>query len=163
MIQRNRGFEKVSKDTFLKIENLTSQDYEKIVIPIRKTKKSAGYDFSTPIDITLLPGESKVIPTGIKAYMLDDEYLSIYIRSSVGTKKDIILKNQVGIIDADYYNNSGNEGHILIAIRNIGKNVFEAKAGDAIAQGIFQKYLTVDDDDKVIKKIRQGGVGSTGV
>ena len=160
---RNRGFEKVSKETFLKDVNLTEQDYNQIVLPVRKTQKSAGYDFSTPIDITLLPGESKVIPTGIKAYMLDDEYLSIYIRSSVGTKKDVILKNQVGIIDADYYNNSGNEGNILIAIRNIGNNVFEAKKGDAIAQGIFQKYLTVDEDDKVIKKVRQGGVGSTGV
>lgn len=160
---RNRGFEKVSKETFLKDVNLTEQDYNQIVLPVRKTQKSAGYDFSTPIDITLLPGESTIIPTGIKAYMLDDEYLSIYIRSSMGTKKDVILKNQVGIIDADYYNNSGNEGHILIAIRNISNNVFEAKKGDAIAQGIFQKYLTVDEDDKVIKKVRQGGVGSTGV
>lgn len=160
---RNRGFEKVSKETFLKDVNLTEQDYNQIVLPVSKTQKSAGYDFSTPIDITLLPGESTIIPTGIKAYMLDDEYLSIYIRSSMGTKKDVILKNQVGIIDADYYNNSGNEGHILIAIRNIGNNVFEAKKGDAIAQGIFQKYLTVDEDDKVIKKVRQGGVGSTGV
>ena len=77
---RNRGFEKVSKETFLKDVNLTEQDYNQIVLPVRKTQKSAGYDFSTPIDITLLPGESTVIPTGIKAYMLDDEYLSIYIR-----------------------------------------------------------------------------------
>ena len=162
---KKRGFEKVSFETWKKaVSNDTlnvEEDYNDISMPVRKTKKSAGYDISSAISFTLLPGESKKVPTGLKAYMQDDEFLAIYIRSSLGIKKDIMLKNQVGIIDADFYNNPDNEGHFVVGIVNNGKEAFTCNKGDAIAQGIFQKYYTVDDEDESILANRIGGFGST--
>ena len=90
---KKRGFEKVSFETWKKaVSNDTlnvEEDYNDISMPVRKTKKSAGYDISSAISFTLLPGESKKVPTGLKAYMQDDEFLAIYIRSSLGIKKNI--------------------------------------------------------------------------
>jgi len=134
--------------------------YSDITLPSRSTKHSAGYDFKSPIKFTLNPGEIIKVPTGIKAAMNDDEFLAILVRSSMGFKYNIRLCNQVGIIDSDYYNNEGNEGHIFIALQNEGDKVFEANVGDNIAQGIFLKYNTVDDEEE-IKSSRSGGMGST--
>jgi len=134
--------------------------YSDITLPSRSTKHSAGYDFKSPINFTLNPGEIIKVPTGIKAAMNDDEFLAILVRSSMGFKYNIRLCNQVGIIDSDYYNNEGNEGHIFIALQNEGDKVFEAKVGDNIAQGIFLKYNTIDDEEE-IKSSRSGGIGST--
>ncbi|MBQ8292589.1 MAG: GNAT family N-acetyltransferase [Bacilli bacterium] len=165
MVTRKRGFEKVSFETWEKAisnENIDSLTcYNEITIPERKTAKSAGYDICSAVSFTLAPGESKKVPTGLKAYMQDDEFLAIYIRSSLGIKKDIMLKNQVGIIDADFYNNPDNEGHFVVGIINNGKEDFVCKKGDAIAQGIFQKYFTVDDEDESKLGKRMGGIGST--
>ncbi len=162
---RKRGFEKISFETWKKAvssdTNELEQDYNDIIMPVRKTEKSAGYDICSAVSFVLLPGESKKVPTGLKAYMQDDEFLAIYIRSSLGIKKDIMLKNQVGIIDADFYNNPDNEGHFVIGIVNNGKEAFTCNKGEAIAQGIFQKYYTVDDEDASLLGKRMGGIGST--
>ena len=106
------------------------------------------------------PNESMVFKTGIKADMNDDEVLYVYIRSSLGFKYDICLSNNVGVIDSDYYNNEDNEGHINIKLINHGTKDFEVNIGDRIAQCVFMKYLTVDDEEKIDKK-RIGGIGST--
>ena len=53
-----------------------------ISLPRRKTAMSAGYDIESAVETEVLPGEIKVIPTGLKAYMESDEYLAVYIRSS---------------------------------------------------------------------------------
>ena len=58
-----------------------------------------------------------------------------------------------------YYNNEKNEGHIFIKVQNEGENKISFKKGDRIAQGIFQKYYIVDNDE--VEETRQGGVGST--
>ena len=134
--------------------------YSDITLPSRSTKHSAGYDFKSPIKFTLNPGEIIKVPTGIKAAMNDDEFLAILVRSSMGFKYNVRLCNQVGIIDSDYYNNEGNEGHIFIALQNEGDKVFEANVGDNIAQGIFLKYNTIDNEEE-IKSSRSGGMGST--
>ena len=134
--------------------------YSDITLPSRSTKHSAGYDFKSPIKFTLNPGEIIKVPTGIKAAMNDDEFLAILVRSSMGFKYNIRLCNQVGIINSDYYNNEGNEGHIFIALQNEGDKVFEANVGDNIAQGIFLKYNTIDNEEE-IKSSRSGGMGST--
>ena len=159
-----RLFKKVSLDTFSKYFNeypmsIIERIYTKIKLPVRKTKNSAAYDFSTPIDIVLEPGDSITIPTGIKAQMNDNEFLAIFVRSSLGIKKNIMLKNGTGIIDADYYDNPSNEGHIMIAIKNMGNEIVTLNTGDAFAQGIFMNYLVTDDDE--VKASRVGGIGST--
>ena len=72
-----------------------------------------------------------------------------------------MLANGTGIIDSDYYNNLDNEGHIMIALRNTTHAKVTIKKGERIAQGVFQKYLTVEND-KISDNVRTGGIGSTG-
>ena len=168
--KEKRFFEKVSlsqfKNDILKISEKEIEDkkirkiYEAVEIPKRGTSSSAGYDFSSPIDFVLKPGEKKVVPTGIKASMNKDEALMIYVRSSLGFKYNVRLTNQVGVIDSDYYNNSSNEGHIMISFENHGKKdwVVDQK-NKRVAQGVFTKYYTVKGE--LNNKKREGGIGST--
>lgn len=129
-------------------------------IPTRQTKSSAGYDICCTEDINLAPSERGLFRTGIKAYMNSDEYLALHIRSSIGIKKGLMLTNNTGIIDSDYYNNADNEGEIHIPLINLGRDVVHIKAGERIAQGIFCKYLKADNDGT--EGVRSGGMGSTG-
>ena len=159
-----RGFEKVSTIEFKKRAQTLSMSperlYNDVVLPTRASIGSAGYDFRVITKFTLRPGEIKILPTGIKAYMDIDEYLSIHIRSSLAIKYGIVLVNQEGIIDADYYNNSDNEGHIMIAVKNTSDTPYVFEKGDKVAQGIFHKFLLVDSDD--VQTERKGGIGSSG-
>ena len=113
--------------------------------------------------VSLAPRQVAIIPTGLKAYMLPDEYLGVHIRSGLSIKKQLSLINGQGIIDADYYNNPDNEGHIMLAIFNHSEVPVKIEKGMRIAQGIFYKYLTADGDAPGCGEIRQGGMGSTGV
>ena len=131
-------------------------------MPERKTELSAGYDFCLPEEVTLEPGKLQLVPTGVKAYMQPGEWLGMHIRSSMAVKKRLMLVNNVGIIDADYYNNPDNEGHIMLALLNMGENPVTLPKGERVAQGIFYNYLTADGDEKVSKTVRGGGFGSTG-
>lgn len=155
-----RKFEKISEEQFKKDFADFDTKYDEIKLPVRKTMYSAGYDFYLPFDIKLEQNQTIKIPTGIKVQMNKDEFLGIYIRGSIGFKYNVRMCNQVGIIDADYYNNNENEGHMFIRIQNEGENKISFKKGDRIAQGIFQKYYIVDDDDDV-EETKQGGFGST--
>ena len=152
-----RKFEKISKDNFL--NSVPNGNYENIILPKRSTKNSAGYDFYSLYDITIKPNERVVIPTGIKVCMNEKEFLGIYIRSSLGFKYNIRMCNQVGIIDADYYNNKYNEGHIFVCLQNESDKEVVIKKGDRFVQGIFMPYLITDDDNAT--DTRNGGIGST--
>ena len=152
-----RKFEKISKDNFF--NSVPNGNYEDIILPKRSTKNSAGYDFYSLYDITIKPNERVVIPTGIKVCMNKNEFLGIYIRSSLGFKYNIRMCNQVGIIDADYYNNKDNEGHIFVCLQNESDKEVVIKKGDRFVQGIFMSYLITDDD--CATDTRNGGIGST--
>ena len=84
-----RGFEKIAA--------YADVDFP---MPERKTKMAAGYDIYLPEDVTLEAQKLKMVPTGVKAYMQDDEFLGVHIRSSIAVKKGLALVNNVGIIDA---------------------------------------------------------------
>lgn len=146
---KQRGFEIVS---YYQEKN--------IILPSRKTKFSAGYDIATAENIILLPQQVTLIPTGIKAYMQTDEYLGVHIRSSIAIKQKLTLINNVGVIDADYYNNVENEGHIMIPVYNYNQSSVTIDKDTRIAQGIFYRYLLASDDKA--ENIRIGGIGSTG-
>jgi len=152
-----RKFEKVSIEVFKR--DIPDGNYDELILPKRGTKYSAGYDFYCPISFTLMPGERKVIPTGIKVCMEENEFLAIYVRSSLGFKYNVRMCNQVGIIDADYYGNSENEGHIFVCLKNEGDKEVNINKGDRFVQGIFTPYLITDDD--TTDGIREGGIGST--
>ena len=149
------------KDTFPATGEAEIQDvYEKIKLPVRATAGSAGYDFFAPVDITMKPGETVKIPTGIRVEMEQDWVLKCYPRSGLGFKFRLQLNNTVGIIDSDYFY-SDNEGHIFAKITNDsneGKTV-SIQAGTGFMQGIFVEYgITVDDE---ADGVRNGGFGST--
>lgn len=134
-----------------------------INLPVRKTKHSAAYDIEAAEDL-VFPSFKKgmkptLIPTGLKAYMQSDEVLLIVPRSSGPKKQGISFPHNVGVIDSDYYNNPDNEGHIFVQCINLKDEDVVIKKGEAVAQAIFQKYLTVDDDEA--EGIRTGGFGST--
>lgn len=132
-------------------------------LPKRATKCSAGYDFYFPINctITLKPGETVLIPTGIRCRMPENVVLFLMPRSGQGFKCRLQLNNTVGVIDSDYYN-ADNEGHIMVKLTNDSNEgrELEFKQGDAICQGIFLNYLTTEDD--YVEDVRKGGFGSTG-
>ena len=134
-----------------------------INIPIRKTKKSAGYDVEAAEDIIIPPFERgckpTLIHTGLKAYCQDDEWYMLANRSSNPGKKKLVLANGIGIIDADYYCNPDNDGEFMFAYYNMGTEPLEIKKGERIGQVVFQKFLLVDND--VAEGERTSGFGST--
>ena len=155
-----RKFEKISFEQFKKDIIDDKELYESYSLPKRGTKCAAGYDFYALYDYTLKPGEIMKVPTGIKASMEEDEVLLLIDRSSMGFKYNVRMCNQVGVIDSDYYNNSNNEGHIWIKIQNEGDKDYVVKKGDGMIQGMFIKYLKVDEEEE-IEVERTGGIGST--
>lgn len=164
-MKRIAEFQKVSEERYLsdfpeELGNRVSAEtaYATVKIPVRATAGSAGYDFVTPVSVTLAPGESAKIPTGIRAKTEPGWVLSIYPRSGLGFKYRVRLDNTVGIIDSDYYY-SENEGQIFVKIANEGTKTLELKEGDRFAQGIFTEYgITYDDNATAM---RNGGFGST--
>ena len=132
-------------------------------LPTRKTKYSAAYDIEA-LEDTVLPSfkqgmKPTLIKTGLKAYMQPDEVLLIVPRSSGPKKQGILFPHSVGVIDKDYYGNQDNDGHIFIQCINIKDEDVHIKKGEAIAQAIFQKFYTVDNDNAEGERI--GGFGST--
>lgn len=102
-----------------------------------------------------------MVPTGLKIKLQEDKFLALHTRSSIGVNCLLMLPNQTGIIDSDYYNNSDNEGHIMVPMINLSPYNILIKKGDRIAQGIVQKYYRLEEDK--VTEIRDGGCGSTGI
>lgn len=102
-----------------------------------------------------------LVPTGIKAIMPTDEYLSLDSRSSIPLNSFLMVANSRGIIDSDYQY-ADNDGHIHVMVINLSPFPIQLIKGDKIAQGIFHEYLTIHND-KPLDKARTGGFGHTGV
>ena len=138
-----RKFEFVERTTNFPMENLR--------LPERSTKNSAGYDFFNLERVEIPPyqiGDNPVmVKTGIKVEMPNDEFLMLVNRSSNPKKKKLVIPNSLGIVDADYYNNPDNEGHMWFALQNHGDKTFKVEAGQGFGQGIFMKYYTVDEEE----------------
>ena len=144
-----RDFEKISFEQFKKDVTEDINLYNEYELPQRDSDSTAGYDIYLLQDLIIEPNEIKKIPTGIKSFFEKDEVLFLIVRSSTGFKYNIRLCNQVGVIDADYYNNQNNEGHIWLMIQNEGEKEYNFKKGEAIAQGLFMKYLTTKSDKSI--------------
>ena len=168
-MKRIAKFHKVSEARFLEDwkENFPKASdeeireiYREIALPKRATAGSAGYDFYSPVDFSIAPGESIKIPTGIRVEMDQEWVLKCYPRSGLGFKYRLQLNNTVGIIDSDYFY-SDNEGHMFAKLTNDGREgkTVELAKGTGFMQGIFVEYgITVDDD---ASGVRNGGFGST--
>lgn len=130
------------------------------LLPERKTRYAAGYDFYAPHDIIIPPhGDSGLVWFDVKAAMPHDTYLQLRIRSSLAVHHDIVLETS-GVVDADYYGNIDNDGNIAAKFRNHGDDFYRIKKGERCMQGIFMKYSVTDNDRA--SGIRGGGYGSTG-
>ncbi|NLJ89394.1 MAG: deoxyuridine 5'-triphosphate nucleotidohydrolase [Clostridiales bacterium] len=170
-MKRVGKFHKVSKEQFINDWMDTfpndSRDhivdiYDKIVLPKRATKGSAGYDFFSPLSFILKPGETIKIPTGIRVEIADGWVLKCYPRSGLGFKFRLQLNNTVGIIDSDYFY-SDNEGHIFAKVTNDSNEdkSLELEEGTGFMQGIFVEYGITFDDNIDELEVRNGGLGST--
>ena len=169
-------FEKVSFEQFRKdyigcfysdVKEITPQlsdqiweIYQNIKLPKRATAGSAGYDFFLPMDILFRYDIDVKFPTGIKIKLDSDKFLMCAPRSGLGFKFALRLMNTQGYIDADYYNNPDNEGHIFAKMRMEKRGpALRLNAGDAFMQGIILPYFTTEDDSTTAE--RMGGLGST--
>ncbi len=166
-MQRVGEFEKVSFAEFKKAWQKNFNDdedlsalYDKITLPLRATNGSAGYDFYTPIAVTLKPGQTLLIPTGVRVKVENGWFLAIVPKSGLGFKYRFQLDNTIGVIDSDYYY-SDNEGHIFVKMTNDNREqkTLELKAGASICQGIFLPFGITYSDNAT--GIRNGGLGST--
>ena len=130
-----------------------------IPMPKRATTGSAGYDFVSPLEVTIPAGETALIPTGIRAEMEQGWVLLLFPRSSFGFKYSMRLANTVGVIDSDYAF-AKNEGHIMVKLRNPLDTPVAIAKGDRFCQGVFLPYGTAEEEEDFAE--RSGGMGSTG-
>ena len=144
-----RGFEVVRDDA-----RKTSGE---VTLPTRGTIKAMAYDFYANDDYEVMPNSIVKIWTDVKAYMRDDEGLILNIRSSMGGK--VMLINQQGWIDSDYYSNESNDSNIGIFLKNVTDYPINIERGSRIAQGMFINYLVADNGNTDNERI--GGWGST--
>lgn len=149
---KTRGFEVVRN-------NARKFPDKEIKLPTRGTSKAAAYDFYSNDTYTIEPNKIAKIWTDVKAYMGDNEVLLLDVRSSMGGK--FMLANTIGVIDADYYSNEGNDGNIGVFLKNISDETLTINKGDRVAQGMFFNYLIADNGNT--DEVRSGGFGSTGV
>lgn len=131
-------------------------------LPAYATKGSAGLDLRACLDetITLVSGETVLIPTGIAIHIADPNYAAMILpRSGLGHKHGIVLGNLVGLIDSDY------QGQIFVSCWNRGQTTFEMNPMERIAQLVVVpvvqlEFNVVDEFDQ--SERGEGGFGSTG-
>ena len=134
---------------------------EKATIPKRQTEFSAGYDLCSAEDIVVKVGETAKVHTGISTEIEGDRnvVLLIYARSSMATKFGLAPANCVGVVDWDY------RGEIIVALHNSGKEDYEIKCGDRIAQLVVSPIFTPEVEEVTDLSDTErgaGGFGSTG-
>jgi len=135
---------------------------DSIPLPEYATAGSAGLDLRACLDgpMTLAPGETRLIPTGL-AIHIDDPHLAALLlpRSGLGHKHGIVLGNLVGLIDSDY------QGQVFVSCWNRGSTPYEIEVGERIAQMVFVPIAQVAFDrvEEFIETRRaEGGFGHSG-
>ncbi|MBR3553069.1 MAG: dUTP diphosphatase [Clostridia bacterium] len=132
------------------------------VLPRRGSAEAAGADLYALLDapITVAPGETVLIPTGL-SFELPAGYVGlVFARSSVATKRGLAPANKVGVIDSDY------RGELLVALHNHGAAPQTVTSLERIAQFVVVPYLAADyvEADELTDTARgSGGFGSTGI
>lgn len=129
------------------------------VLPRYGSADAAGADLCSVAEVTIAPGETKLVPTGLSMAIPQGFGGFIFARSGLATKRGLAPANKVGVIDADY------RGEILVALYNQGQETQTLEKGERIAQmvflpcpqGIFQEVDTLNETAR-----GEGGFGSTG-
>mgnify|MGYP004704074087 CR=1 FL=1 len=131
-------------------------------LPQHATPGSAGMDLRACLKepLTLAPGDTVLIPTGIAIHLDDPGYAAVLLpRSGLGHKHGIVLGNLVGLIDSDY------QGEVLVSCWNRGKESFTVKPGERIAQMVI--LPVVQAQFEVVSEFEEsrrgaGGFGHSG-
>ena len=147
-------------DVELKI--LDARVGREIPLPAPATPASAGMDLRAALDapLTLAPGASELIPTGVAIHIGDPGYCAVILpRSGLGHRQGIVLGNLVGLIDSDY------QGQLMVSCWNRGQAEFTINPMERIAQMVIvpvvqAAFRVVDDFDASHRG--EGGFGSTG-
>jgi dUTP pyrophosphatase len=131
-----------------------------VPLPAYESAGAAGFDLAAAEDITVAPGEVKLVPTGLVIEVPAGMFLGIFARSSTPLKRGLMVANGVGVVDPDY---CGATDEVRIAVLNVTAGPVQVKAGDRIAQGIFLPASRVswEETDSPERQSR-GGFGSTG-
>ena len=131
-------------------------------MPAYATAGSAGLDLRAMLDepLTLQPGETKLIKTGLAIHLADPGYAALILpRSGLGHKHGIVLGNLVGLIDSDY------QGELMVSTWNRGQEAFTIEPMERIAQlvivPVVQMQMNIVDDFEASDR-GAGGFGSTG-
>lgn len=130
---------------------------DSIPIPTYSTKGSAGLDLRACMEIplTLRPGKTELINTGLSIYIENPEYAALILpRSGLGHKHGIVLGNLVGLIDSDY------QGELMISCWNRGDSEFTIAPGDRIAQLII--VPVIQTDFRIVKEFTETDRGTDG-
>lgn len=133
---------------------------EGLPLPQRATVDSAGMDLVAAVDVSIAPGERKLVPTGLKVAVPSGYELQLRPRSGLALKHGITLPNTPATIDADY------RGELQVILINLGSETFTIARGDRIAQMLVQRVEPVRfrEVDELPESVRgEGGFGSTGV
>ncbi|MGE0082613.1 MAG: dUTP diphosphatase [Thiohalomonadaceae bacterium] len=131
-------------------------------LPDYATDGAAGLDLRAMLEapVTLAPGETTLVPTGIAVHMGDPNLAAVLLpRSGLGHKHGIVLGNLVGLIDSDY------QGQVFVSCWNRGNDSFTIQVGERIAQMVFVPvvqvaFQIVDAFDESARGA--GGFGHTG-
>ena len=131
-----------------------------IILPEYKTDGSSGMDLMANVEQTvkILPGEKKIISTGIMVAIPEQYEIQIRPRSGLAAKNGISVLNTPGTIDSDY------RGEIKVILINLGKDIFEINKNDRIAQMIVCPIIKVElkEVESLPETVRgEGGFGST--
>jgi dUTP pyrophosphatase len=146
----------------IQLKILDSRLGKSIELPDYATSGSAGLDLRACLEenITLAPGETKLIPTGLAIHIDDPSLAAVLLpRSGLGHKHGIVLGNLVGLIDSDY------QGQLFVSCWNRGQTAFEIAIGERIAQMIFVPVVQVafEQVEEFSSSERgTGGFGHTG-
>lgn len=134
---------------------------ENAVVPTYGSDFAAGADLYAAVDeaVTIEPGETKLIPTGL-AFEIPEGYGGfVHARSGLATKRGLAPANKVGVIDSDY------RGEVMTALHNHGKEPRTIEKGERIAQMVIMPYITASfilSDSLEDTQRGEGGFGSTG-
>ncbi|MBT8113601.1 MAG: dUTP diphosphatase [Gammaproteobacteria bacterium] len=151
-----------SKTQKTEVKILDSRIGKEIPFPTYATSGSAGMDLRACIDsaITITPGETILIPTGISIYIQDPGLAATILpRSGLGHKHGIVLGNLVGLIDSDY------QGPLMVSLWNRGNEAFEVSIGDRIAQLVIVPIVQTEFEvveEFTVSDRGEGGFGHTG-
>ena len=142
------------------VKLLIKKLHKNIILPEYKTDGSSGMDLMANVEQTvkISPGEKKIISTGIMVAIPEQYEIQIRPRSGLAAKNGISVLNTPGTIDSDY------RGEIKIILINLGKDIFEIKKNDRIAQMIVCPIIKVEleEVESLPETVRgKGGFGST--